>query len=385
MKTEISIHLFLTEGSSNKEYNVFLVSNENNYSVNFTYGPRGNPRSSGTKTASPLAMSDAKKIFDKLVAKKMSEGYASDSHGAPFTQNPDAGRISGWRPALLSVANDSALESLLRSPYHAASEKMDGERRAVEVQANGIRGMNRKGLYVPAPAHWEGALMQLPSGTLVDAEHVDSNLHIFDCVRFGSEDLTSQPYEDRVRIIRNAISFVARSNSGVSVLDAFTNPDDKRALLDKVKRSNGEGLVFRHIKDSYQAGITEGSIKYKLYESSTCIVSMVNSGVHSVGLSMYNSAGVLEFVGNVTLPPSVNAKAGDLLDVRYMHRFAGGSLYQPVYQRHRTDLEESSATLTQIKRIKIKGAPSDLDDADPGASALCPAQKAASNPRKMRP
>ena len=383
-----SIHLYLTEGSSNKEYNIFLVSTDAGYLVNTTYGPRGNPRASGTKTDNPVDAAEASKIYSKLVATQRGKGYQSNSVDPVFTVNPDAGRVSGWRPALLSVAEEADLSGLLSNTFFAASEKIDGERRGVEVTDSAIMGMNRKGLYVPAPVHWGDTLSRLPVGTLVDGEHEHSNLFIFDCVRLGSEDLTSMKYADRVKIIRDAINKFKKPNCGVSVLETFTDAEQKLALLAKVRAANGEGLVFRNIGDSYQAGISNGSIKYILYETSTCVVTKINSGVHSVGLSMFDASGALEFVGNVTLPPSVSASLGDLVDVRYKHRFSGGSLYQPVFKRIRTDLDTSAATLTQIRRIKNKGldykeSTDDSDEAD-STVVLSTAQRAASSPRKMR-
>ena len=141
-----SISLYCTEGSANKEYHVEIVAKDGGFVVNFKRGPRGKALKAGTKTDAPVALAAATKIYEKLVAEKTGKGYTTDISGAAYTNTANAGRVSGWRPALLTSVDENQVQALLNSGDWVASEKKDGERREVEVTAEGVAGINRKGL-----------------------------------------------------------------------------------------------------------------------------------------------------------------------------------------------------------------------------------------------
>lgn len=383
-----SISLYCTEGSANKEYHAEIVAKDGGFVVNFKYGPRGKALKGGTKTDAPVALAAATKIYDKLVAEKTGKGYTTDISGAAYTDTANAGRVSGWRPALLTSVDENQVQALLNSGDWVASEKKDGERRAVEVTAEGIAGINRKGLYVDVPAAWLAVLGKLPIGTIVDAEHIGDELFIFDCPQFGQQDLRGIGYTRRHEWIRSAIADVLGSDSKslISVLPISSDPAVKRALLAAVTKAHGEGIVLRRAGGSYEAGLSDGSVKFKLVESATCIVARVNSGVRSVALALIDSKGAQVAVGNATVPANYAVPAaGDLVEIRYMHMFEAGSLYQPAYKGARTDLETSAATLAQVTRIKLKrtvAAEGDDVDEVPAPEVLV---AVAASARRMKP
>ena len=70
-----SASLTCTENSSDKEYHVQIVENGDGYGVNFQYGRRGGTLIPGTKTAAPVSLDKATKVFDKLLAEKVAKGY----------------------------------------------------------------------------------------------------------------------------------------------------------------------------------------------------------------------------------------------------------------------------------------------------------------------
>ena len=385
-----SISLYCTEGSANKEYHAEIVAKDDGFMVNFKYGPRGKALKGGTKTETPVALAAATKIYEKLVAEKTSKGYTPDVSGAAYTDTANAGRVSGWRPALLTSVDENQVQALLDSGDWVASEKKDGERRAVEVTADGIAGINRKGLYVDVPSAWLAVLGKLPIGTIVDAEHIGDELFVFDCPQFGQQDLRGIGYARRHEWIRSAVADVVGpdSKSLITVLTISSNPTVKRALLAAVTKANGEGIALRRADGPYEAGVTPGSVKFKLVESATCIVSKVNSGVRSVALALLDAKGAHVAVGNVTIPANhAVPAAGELAEVRYMHRFEGGMLYQPVYTGKRTDLETSAATLAQVTRIKLKSTvAAEGDDVDSDVVPVPEVLAAVAAPaRRMKP
>ena len=79
-----AISLYFREGSSDKVYHAQIVPNGDNlYSVNFQYGRRGSTLQTGSKTAAPVTLAEARKIFDKLVAEKKAKGYTEGERGVP--------------------------------------------------------------------------------------------------------------------------------------------------------------------------------------------------------------------------------------------------------------------------------------------------------------
>jgi bifunctional non-homologous end joining protein LigD len=292
----------------------------------------------------------------------------------------------------LTPVDEDQVHEMLDSDEWLGQEKMDGERRAVEVTDTGILGINRKGLYVGVPDAWVPALTRLPVGTIVDGEHIGDRLFIFDCPQLGAEDMRGYGYERRHDKIRFSLKSVAGPDSGspVSVLAITRASAAKRALLKSIAAANGEGMVFRKRSGPYEAGLSENSVKHKLHESATCIVTGVNAGKRSVGLALLDTDGIQTPVGNVTIPANHAIPAPeDLVEVRYLHMFEGGSLFQPFYKGLRTDLETDAAKLSQVTRIKLKGSmgsqdSDDASDSDETATDSPAAAPAAAEPARRR-
>jgi bifunctional non-homologous end joining protein LigD len=353
--------LFNTTGSSNKEYHVQVVASPcgGGFLVNTRHGPRGRATVMGTKTPDPVSLEKALKIAAKVVADKVSGGYTPDESGVAFVDTPLAGRSSGWVAALLEPveAFPESLEQLLRDDVWLASEKIDGERRAIEVSAEGVVGINRRGLFVSVPQPWTTALSQLPVGTLLDGEHVSDTFHIFDALQIGTTDLRGYGYSARVAALHSAFLAVdADAASRVSLIPVVAGERSKRDLLASVERAQGEGIVLRHRDSPYTPGRSPDARKHKLLESVSCVVSAHNEGRRSVRVSLVE-AGVLRDVGSVTIPVNHSVPAqGDVVEVRYLYLYASGSLFQPVYLGPRSDLVQADCTIDQVTRIKLKTA-----------------------------
>ena len=76
-----SNRLEFTQGSSFKEYNVAIITAADDsldlFNVNFSYGRIGSALQTGTKNASPVTLSEAESIAQKLIKSKMKKGYVS--------------------------------------------------------------------------------------------------------------------------------------------------------------------------------------------------------------------------------------------------------------------------------------------------------------------
>lgn len=76
--------LYFQDDRSDKVYEVDLCKvGENLYSVNFRYGRRDANLKEGTKTDTAVALAQAEKVFDKLVAEKVKKGYQEVATNAP--------------------------------------------------------------------------------------------------------------------------------------------------------------------------------------------------------------------------------------------------------------------------------------------------------------
>lgn len=79
--------LFFQQGSSDKVYEVDLCEvGAGQYVVNYRYGRRGGALRDGTETPSALSRDGAQRVFDKLVASKLTKGYREIAAGTPAQQ-----------------------------------------------------------------------------------------------------------------------------------------------------------------------------------------------------------------------------------------------------------------------------------------------------------
>jgi bifunctional non-homologous end joining protein LigD len=58
-------------------------------------------------------------------------------------------------------------------------------------------------------------------------------------------------------------------------------------------------------------------------------------------------------VGNCTIPANHEIpNVGDLVEIRYLYAYRGGSLYQPIYEGIRNDLSIEAACESQLQYIE---------------------------------
>jgi hypothetical protein len=79
-----AISLFYREGSSNKVYRISILPSEGGYVVNFSYGRRGALPRSGSKTPAPVALDQARLIYNGVIAEKVNKGYVPEMGSPPL-------------------------------------------------------------------------------------------------------------------------------------------------------------------------------------------------------------------------------------------------------------------------------------------------------------
>ena len=346
--------LYCTEGSSDKEYRVQIETINDQCTVNFQYGRKGQALKSGTKTSTPVPFEEAFKIYHKLIQEKISKGYiwttqdSADKYIKPYTDRA----IGNFLPQLLNEVEESEMNTLLDSADWCVQEKMDGDRRSIQVSFEGVIGLNRKGLVVDLPekiASEIHASYQYLSPCIIDGEIIGDHFHAFDVIFFESNDFEfplDLPFENRY----HKISRVSNTpHVSLVVAEFFTYR--KRGLVDCVKLAGKEGVVFKHISSVYRPGRPNSGgdwLKLKYVADASCIVLGQNLK-RSVSIGLYENGHLIN-VGNVTIPPShAIPVTSEIVNIRYLYAYKGGSLFQPRFLGVRTDIENIACVIDQLK------------------------------------
>jgi bifunctional non-homologous end joining protein LigD len=340
---KLSVSLYYKDGSSDKVYHVQLRRVVPGYAVDFQYGRRGQSLQSGTKTQTPVEYDKAKKIFDKLVNEKKAKGYTEGEEGTPYQGNENAGTLSGVTPQLLNFIEEDDLEKYFKDPEWVAQEKMDGVRCLI-VQKNGIaQGSNRKGLVVNLPETIVKDIQQLDGDNIFDGERIGDSYYVFDVLQRGSVSLAKTTYLERYDDLVEM--FEPCTLSAIKIVPLASTEGQKRALYKELREREAEGIVFKKGESFYVPGRPASGgnqVKFKFYSTGTFRVIKVNDK-RSVALAVYAGPGAVPSpIGNVTIPANHQIpKVGDLVEVRYLYAFMGGSLFQPTYLGKRDDKEEA--------------------------------------------
>lgn len=350
---EKSISLYFKEGTSDKQYNVQLQKEGDDYVVNFQYGRRGSALKGGTKTPTPVSEATATKIYDKLVNEKLREGYIE---GAPGTAvAPASKKEIKELPQLLNPVDDASY--YINNDDYLAQEKFDGDRRMLDSSSQEVAGINRKGQNVILPV---AIVKSVNKNFTIDGEIIEDRLYVFDILSLDGEDTKHLPCIDRVALLNSDLKL---GNNIIVVKTAFTT-EEKQALYEELIARNAEGIVFKLKKSTYTPGRPSSGgnqLKYKFWKSATFIVKDFTVGKRSVGLELMDEDGKKVSVGRVTIPPNQDVpEIGDLIEVRYLYAYKGGSVFQPVYLGKRDDLYLEDAVVSQL--IYKAGNPGSEDD-----------------------
>ena len=363
-----SASLYFREGTSDKVYHATLEDAGSGYVVNFSYGRRGSTLKTGSKTARPVSMAEARKVFDRLVAEKTGKGYqymTSSSHGTPggvAASNRHIPTVVQTAPAvsqcvLLNPIDPNDIDNYLRNDDWVAQPKMDGVRFMLRNESGGITATNRKGGSVAVPNEIieciEAAASYYEEGLpdfFIDGELVGSNYHVFDILEHDGNKITGLNVINRMEILRTLFDDLESDN--LKLVDIVEGRENKTKLHVQLQRDKKEGVVFKYREAVYTAGRPSSGgpyMKHKFYDTASCIVSMTNGTKRSVALKVQEN-GVDVAIGNVTIPvnhpiPSM----GDIVEIKYLYAYKNGSLYQPIYLGKRTDLTYTDCKYGQLK------------------------------------
>ncbi len=332
----------------------------NGFIVNFAFGRRGSTLQTGTKTAAPVDFATAKKTFDKLVKEKMAKGYTPGTDGTPYQNTPQEERSTGILPQLLNPIDEGEAEKLIADPAWLTQEKFDGKRVLIRRAGDEVIGINRNGLAIALPNPIVACALAISSMQwLIDGECIADTFVAFDMLQRACVDLRPQPYRKRLDALYTMP--LIGSDQPIRFIRTATKTPDKRAMLADLRRQNREGIVFKRIEAPYSPGRPASGgdqRKLKFTATASCIVAGPNGTRRSVAIELIDN-GRRVGVGNVTVPPKMAIPAaGQIVEVRFLYAYRGGSLYQPVLLGVRDDVD---AAQCRVKQLKYRAA-ADSDD-----------------------
>ena len=344
-----SITLYFRQSSSDKVYQAAIEPKDDGFVVNFAYGRRGTTLSTGTKTSTAVEYAQAKAIFDKLVKEKTSKGYTPGENGTPYQHTGKEQDNMGIHCQLLNPIEEADLPRFFENPAYWMQQKHDGRRLLIQRHDGQITGINKLGLAVAVPSTIETAAKVFKHDFIIDGEAVGDVLYAFDILSIDGELITGRAYTDRYLHLMNLL--FSGQQRHIKLVETSFMPKQKRDMFDRLKKENQEGVVFKHLNAPYTAGrpASGGSqFKFKFCESASFIVGKVN-GKRSVSLKLFSGTD-LASVGNVTIPANKEIpNPDDVVEVKYLYAFKGGSIFQPVFIGKRDDVKPEECSIDQLK------------------------------------
>lgn len=344
------ITLYYREGTSDKVYQASLQPKEDGYVVQFAYGRRGATLATGTKTQHPVDYPSAKSIYDRLVREKTAKGYTPGEDGTAYQDSNNAKRSAGILPQLLNPVEQQRVQELIEDPAYWMQEKMDGRRLLVQKQGREVTGINRLGLVVSLPATLVENALASPDDFLIDGEGIGDDLHAFDLLFLGGEDMRPLGYGERYLKLMNLLASFQHPH--LPLVENQFRPKEKQREFQRLREQGREGVVFKHIDAPYTAGRPSSGgtqHKFKFHETASFIVTKMNAK-RSVMLVLYDGGRIVN-AGNVTIPPNHEVpEPGSVVECRYLYAFReSGCIYQPVYLGVRDDIPSGDCTTDQLK------------------------------------
>jgi len=345
------------QGSSDKVYTAEVEENQGRYSVKVRYGRRGGSMVVGFRTDQPTTLNEASDIYSKTVKQKLAKGYVVKNsytlEDSPLATLDDVVQavekhadVASFKTpcVLLNAITENEALFLLSEDNWVAQEKFDGVRLILSSKGQSVVGYNRKGkpTYVPE----ELAASIAGTNCVLDGELVGNTYYAFDCIDFDGLEALEFPL-----LARQSALLDLTLGPAIEVVKCAISPSDKLALWHRLHAAKAEGIVFKRHNAKYTSGRPASGgnyLKHKFYKTASCLVTTINHQ-RSVGLSLIGGGAKVISVGNVTIPPNYEVpKLDDIVEVRYLYAFLGGSLYQPTYLGCRTDISLEDCSMEQL-------------------------------------
>lgn len=248
----------------------------------------------------------------------------------------------------------------------AASQKVDGHRLMVSINdpsnKDPVRFLNRQGAAYRAPIHKDLIAFFTTQTDLwgdenwiFDGEYLpDEGVYwVFDLIASPMWDTEGRvPYSRRIETLQRIVALCDDVEARFKCLPVHTRSRDKAALVERVLSEGGEGVMFRKLDSVWTPMRSTNLIKFKATDTADVIVTEVRPDTkNSVAMKVYNTKGQQVPVGSVLVKAAMLnvLKVGDVIEVRYLYRGAGGRLVQPSFIRRRPDKIPSECHESQLR------------------------------------
>lgn len=365
------VTLYCKEGGSDKQYTIWIEERGDGlHSVETQNGPRGGWVKSGSKTPEPVSLDAAEKVYDKTIKAKKANGYTEGDDAPAFSQTQGA-TDSGLRPMLLTDCSEEGPERFIESDEWGGQEKMNGKRILIRVESR-IIGVNRRGLECPIPQAITGSIGHLP-GLVLDGELIGETYHAFDALGIGARgstyDIRQKGAHERHLLMCEQLLNV--KGGYVKIVHLVRDRNGKRRLVNNLIAGRREGVVFKMLAATYEAGRIENiakaiAVKCKFYAEGT-FVALGWNDKSSIRIAATPDDGTsLIAVGNVTVPKKYVAQINEamkkkrkraLIRVRYLYATPSYILYQPNLDPDDTGcvVRDDTDQVTRRMELKLEG------------------------------
>lgn len=282
------------------------------------------------------------------------------------------------RKAMLSAsANLSDVEHLITDPNLVLERKYDGTRALCVITPGSIQFLQRNGTplkHTAATQHFLDLHLALApvqemldpfEECVIDGEiMIDTGKYVlFDFPHFERVGVTVElPYLDRRYELERMFDEIDLADP-IVLGGIAKSEDEKRALYMKVLTSGGEGVMAKRVWGEYEEGKrSKTSLKVKFVKTADVVVMDFyrgRDGKNAAGeptgsetgwikFGVCNDEGVLEPVGRCSIIGKPAVVVGEVIEVKYLYRGAGGALVQPTMNCVRPDRDPISCDYSQF-------------------------------------
>ena len=343
-------------GTSDKEYTVTLLPKGDGFVVNYAHGRRGETQTVGTKTDRPVSEAEAETIYADVVRDKKKKGYDTTGPARPAPASiEDDGSRTPFPIESLSDISRTENEALIRDNRYYLQMKLDGHRRQIRKNADGLFGYNKKGGPASIPREVALALNELPfKSFFIDGELIGDAFVAFDIFTANGVNITKLPYSDRFATLEKA--FPRRGVRAIALVPTWKTTGQKQFGLAALYSQRSEGAVWKLITAPYRAGANGQHRRFKFVKSCTCkVIRLGDQGHNSATIALLDGQTWKE-VGKVSLNgKDPRVQVGSLIEVLFLYATEGRRLYQPRLKEIRTDVSESECTFKQLAQSYKEG------------------------------
>lgn len=235
-------------------------------------------------------------------------------------------------------------------------DKYDGKHVMVRVLNGEAQAFNKKGQPIVIPQTVIDSVKQAGIDLEIDGELIGQRYVVYDILMREGYDLRKDSY--RVRHSKIPRQFQPRHfGNAVEIAPLYVGTSAKSIRYDEIDQANGEGVVFKRLDSTFAPGRPSSGgdfLKFKFYATCSCVATEGRRGRRSVGLTLVDLGSDFRPtyipVGNVTIPVNKDVPMpGDVVEVKYLYAYEGGSLYQPIYIGPRDDVDPEECSITQLK------------------------------------